>query len=218
MAFRVLHGLLGNKNRINTVDLKVWVKHVFTLLIWKNIFLAQRQPRDFDLFSPTLLEFHHLIRSTYKLELASLDFWVCSDQLNPLLLLLLFDRYHEMIFQVQSSKLVYKFLLLPNSLIACKVAGKRMDRGGWYVLEIPVKYEFNVDKKATWENNERCFKENWTLHVMKIYVIFFCMILNKKKKNEKSFRADFSTLLRVVLGTNFILFLVTVRFSKVSAL
>ena len=41
----------------------------------KNFFfLAQRQPRDFDLFSPTLLEFHHLTRSTYKLELASLDF------------------------------------------------------------------------------------------------------------------------------------------------
>lgn len=218
MTFRVLHGLLGNKNRINTVDLKVWVKHVFTLLIWKNIFFGSASASRFRLIFPNIARIsspnkEHLQTWTSIFRLLSMLGPIKSSPSSSS-----WSVSSEMIFQVHSSKLVYKFLLLPNSLIACKVAGKRMDRGGWYVLEIPVKYEFNVDKKATWENNERCFKENWTLHVMKIYLIFFCMILKKKKKNEKSFRVDFSTLLRVVLGTNFILFLVTVRFSKVSAL
>ena len=168
MAFRVLHGLLGNKNRINTVDLKVWVKHVFTLLIWKIFFFGSASASRFRLIFPNIARIsspnkEHLQTWTSIFRLLSMlgpikssppssSFWSVSS---------------EMIFQVHSSKLVYKFLLLPNSLIACKVAGKRMDRGGWYVLEIPVKYEFNVDKKATWENNERCFKENWILHVMK---------------------------------------------------
>ena len=54
MAFRVLHGLLGNKNRINTVDLKVWVKHVFTLLIWKNIFFGSASASRFWLIFPNI--------------------------------------------------------------------------------------------------------------------------------------------------------------------
>ena len=45
-------------------------------------------------------------------------------------------------------KLFYKFLLLPNSSIACEVAGKRINRGGGFGLEIPVKYQCNGQDKA----------------------------------------------------------------------
>ena len=151
MAFRVLHGLLGNKNRINTVDLKVWVKHVFTLLIWKNIFFGSASASRFWLIFPNIARIsspnkEHLQTWTSIFRLLSMLGPIKSSPSSSS-----WSVSSEMIFQVHSSKLVYKFLLLPNSLIACKVAGKRMDRGGWYVLEIPVKYEFNgQDKTIMW--------------------------------------------------------------------
>ena len=64
------------------------------------------------------------------------------------------------------------------------------------------------DKAATSENNERYFKENRTLHVIKTYLIYFCIILKKKKRNEKLFRIYFYPCpLYWESWTNFISFL-----------
>ena len=46
------------------------------------------------------------------------------------------------------SKFFYQFLSLPNCTISCEVTGKRVNRGGRYGLEIPVKYTFLGPNKA----------------------------------------------------------------------
>ena len=46
------------------------------------------------------------------------------------------------------SKFFYQFLSLPNCTISCEVTGKRVNRGGGYGLEIPVKYTFLGPNKA----------------------------------------------------------------------
>ena len=46
------------------------------------------------------------------------------------------------------SKFFYQFLSLPNRTISCEVTGKRVNRGGGYGLEIPVKYTFLGPNKA----------------------------------------------------------------------
>ena len=46
------------------------------------------------------------------------------------------------------SKFFYQFLSLPNCIISCEVTGKRVNRGGGYGLEIPVKYTFLGPNKA----------------------------------------------------------------------
>ena len=46
------------------------------------------------------------------------------------------------------SRLVYKFLKLPNSKLACKAKGKRLKRGARYGLEKPVICTFNGHEKA----------------------------------------------------------------------
>ena len=49
------------------------------------------------------------------------------------------------------SKFFYQFLSLPNCTISCEVAGKRVNRGGGYGLEIPVKYTFlGLNKAIEW--------------------------------------------------------------------
>ena len=45
-------------------------------------------------------------------------------------------------------KFFYQFLSLLNSTISCEVTGKRVNRGGGYGLEIPVKYTFLGPNKA----------------------------------------------------------------------
>ena len=46
------------------------------------------------------------------------------------------------------NKFFYQFLSLPNCTINCEVTGKRVNRGGEYGLEIPVKYTFLDPNKA----------------------------------------------------------------------
>ena len=46
------------------------------------------------------------------------------------------------------SKFFYRFLLLPNCTISCEVTGKRVNRGGGYGLEIPLKYTSLWSNKA----------------------------------------------------------------------
>ena len=46
------------------------------------------------------------------------------------------------------SKFFYQFLSLPNCTISCEVTGKRVNRGGGYGLEIPVKNSFLGSNKA----------------------------------------------------------------------
>ena len=46
------------------------------------------------------------------------------------------------------SKFFCHFLSLPNCTISCEVTGKRVNRGGGYGLEIPVKYTFLGPNKA----------------------------------------------------------------------
>ena len=46
------------------------------------------------------------------------------------------------------SKFFYQFLSLPNCTISCEVTGKRVNRGGGYGLEVPVKYTFLGPNKA----------------------------------------------------------------------
>ena len=46
------------------------------------------------------------------------------------------------------SKFFYRFLSLPNCTISCELTGKRVNRGGGYGLEIPVKYTFLESNKA----------------------------------------------------------------------
>ena len=45
-------------------------------------------------------------------------------------------------------KFFYQFLSLPNCIISCEVTGKRVNRGGGYGIEIPVKYTFLGPNKA----------------------------------------------------------------------
>ena len=46
------------------------------------------------------------------------------------------------------SKFFYQFLSFPNCTISCEFTGKRVNRGGGYGLEIPVKYTFLGPNKA----------------------------------------------------------------------
>ena len=46
------------------------------------------------------------------------------------------------------SRSIYKFLKLPNLKLSCKVKGKRVNRGGGFVLEMPLIYKFNGHEKA----------------------------------------------------------------------
>ena len=47
------------------------------------------------------------------------------------------------------SKFFYQFLSLPNCTISCEVTGKKVNRGGGYGLENPVRYTFLGPNKAT---------------------------------------------------------------------
>ena len=46
------------------------------------------------------------------------------------------------------NKIFNIFLTLPNCAIKCKVAGKRINQGAGYVLEIPLQYNFFGTKKS----------------------------------------------------------------------
>ena len=49
------------------------------------------------------------------------------------------------------SKVLLNFLQLPNSLLTCKVTGKRMNKGEDYGLEIPVAYTCTgLEKVVAW--------------------------------------------------------------------
>ena len=49
------------------------------------------------------------------------------------------------------SKVLLKFLQLPNSLLTCKVTGKRVNKGEDYGLEIPVAYTWTgLEKAVAW--------------------------------------------------------------------
>ena len=59
------------------------------------------------------------------------------------------------------SKIFHQFMKIPNCTISCKVAGKRVNRGAGYGLEIPVQYRFFDAKKAIeWaeKNIQKVFK------------------------------------------------------------
>ena len=46
------------------------------------------------------------------------------------------------------SKCLSLFLTLPRSFLETKVTGKRINRGGWYGLEVPCKYHISGQEKA----------------------------------------------------------------------
>ena len=60
------------------------------------------------------------------------------------------------------NKIFNIFLTLPNCVIKCKVAGKRINQGAGYVLEIPLQYNFFGPKKSCGLGCER-FKKLLTV-------------------------------------------------------
>ena len=60
------------------------------------------------------------------------------------------------------SKIFHQFMKIPNRTIACKVTGKRVNRGAGYGLEIPVQYRFiGAEKAVKWaETNIKKVFEN----------------------------------------------------------
>ena len=57
------------------------------------------------------------------------------------------------------SKFFYQFLSLRNCAISCEVTSKRVNRGGGYGLEIPVRYTFLGPNKAI-EWIEKSYRNN----------------------------------------------------------
>ena len=67
---------------------------------------------------------------------------------------LLFDRKCENLSRVMNC-----FLKIPGCSIACKVTGKRVNRGAGYGLEIPVTYELiGAEKAVDWDEKKKCTK------------------------------------------------------------
>ena len=90
---------------------------------------------------------------------------------------------------INISKLLVKFLQLPNSFPTCKVTGRRVNRGAGYGLEIPVNYTCTGHQKTVdWikkkiNEEKKCIKKQW-FKITFLTIFFPCPLITERSHRK----------------------------------